>query len=488
MGHGDFESKYGFGNYHAHDDFSHNHPADPTEQIYDDDFDKLIKDVLNTIAARRGEVGITLEACHADNLVSAKEQGKTHEEYGYPQSFLERLSAEYPYVTFSGTGPWSDSKNMAESLATDARASGGYPELTAPVTSTGGGIWKHGNTVIFHHHDNQIAVRKSPFSSTETAKNLKINTVNYAIEILNQQANLTNAERKEILARICVDRKILKIENLKPENGFPYQAKSENDSTKRFTENEKAILKQEQDGYLQRVQTILSKTIYTDRDVLMIALGLNHPSIFNGRDDVFQGILKNEKLLKLVMVSCGKVLIAGKDNNNVIDLLLKQGIPINSVDEKGMTALHYVVQNFYVYSKEPLNLINKLLEHGANPENKDNQGRTPLMIADAHSKKQTVIGGASALELLRKRSVEKHSVNTVTSESKITPSQAIILRSLRYQPGEKKMLAGKISSHDDSGIQAAVEEKRKNDHAAPASTDRKSTDDSSITYSGYRKK
>ena len=33
MGHGDSESKYGFGNYHAHDDFGH--PPDDTEQIYD---------------------------------------------------------------------------------------------------------------------------------------------------------------------------------------------------------------------------------------------------------------------------------------------------------------------------------------------------------------------------------------------------------------------------------------------------------------------
>src|SRR3990167_331310 len=106
MGHGDFESKYGFGNYHAHDDFSHDHPADPTEQIYGDDFDNLIQDILNTLPARHDEIGITLEACHADNLVSAKKHGKTHEEYGYPQSFLERLSANYPHVTFSGTGPW----------------------------------------------------------------------------------------------------------------------------------------------------------------------------------------------------------------------------------------------------------------------------------------------------------------------------------------------------------------------------------------------
>jgi hypothetical protein len=61
-----------------------------------DNFNKLIKDILRTIPARHDEIGITLEVCHADNLVAAKERGKTHEEYGYPQSFLERLSAKYP--------------------------------------------------------------------------------------------------------------------------------------------------------------------------------------------------------------------------------------------------------------------------------------------------------------------------------------------------------------------------------------------------------
>lgn len=126
MGHGDAESKYGFGNYHAHDDFSH--PPDDTEQIYGDSFDKLIQDILSNIHAQNDEIGITLEQCHADNLVAA-------EKVGYTQSFLERLSANYLRVTFSGTGPWSDSKDLQESLATDARTSGGYPDLNAPITS-----------------------------------------------------------------------------------------------------------------------------------------------------------------------------------------------------------------------------------------------------------------------------------------------------------------------------------------------------------------
>lgn len=461
MGHGDSESKYGFGNYHAHDDFSH--PPDDTEQIYGAKFDKLIKDILKTIHVQNDEIGITLEQCHADNLVTA-------EKVGYTKSFLERLSAEYPRVTFSGTGPWSDSKVLQESLDTDSRASGGYPDLNAPITSMGGGIWKHGNTVIFHHNDDQIAVRKSPFASTETAKNLKINTINYAHEIMNQQTNLTNEERKAIITRICANRKILKIEDLKYESAFPHQVEFANEKITKLLGNEKIILKQEQDRYLQRVLTILLQDKYSNRDVLIIALSLNHRFIFNGRDDILQKVLVNENLLKLVMVSCGKVLLGAQNNNSVIDFLVKRGISINSVDDKGMTALHYAVQNFYVYREEQLNLVNKLLDHGANPESKDNKVRTPLILADVHSQKKTVLGGASVLKLLQERLEGKKLI-----EIEQTPPSKH-----EEKKKSKKQSFTSIFSHDDLTIQTAADEKRKREYVRP--TDKKTTDDSGIKY------
>lgn len=432
MGHGDAESKYGFGNYHAHDNF--NHPPDPTEQIYDDKFDELIQDILRTIHAKNGEIGITLEACHVDNLVTA-------EKVGYTKSFLERLSAKYPRVTFSGTGPWSVSKDLKESIATDARASGGYPELHSPITSMGGGIWKHGNTVIFHHNGNQIAVIKSPFASTETAKNLKINTVDYAREILNQ-TKLTSEEKKVIITKICANRKILKIEDLKHELVFPHQDQvdSENKIITKLVGNEKIILKQEQDRYLQRVYTILSQDKYTDRDVLIIALGLNHPFIFDGHDDVHQKILAKEDLLKLVMVSCGKVLLAAQNNDSIIDLLRNRGISINSVDEKGMTALHYAVNNFYVYRTEPLNLVKKLLDCGANIEAVDKNGRTPIDVATKHTQKETVIGG-SLVELLQQQRVVR-----------VTPVRSLLSTNLGFF---RKLEDGFLTEHrhDDPRIQ-----------------------------------
>lgn len=425
MGHGDNESKYGFGNYHAHDNF--NHPPDPTEQIYGDDFDKLIKDILRTILAK----GITLEQCHADNLVAAENEG-------YSQSFLERLSETYPQITFSGTGPWSDSKDLQESIATDSRASGGYPDLNAPITSMGGGIWKHGNTVIFHHNDNQIAVKKSPFASTETAKSLKTNTVNYAHEILNQQTNLTNEERKAIIIRICANRKILKIEDLKHEPAFPHQVESANEKIIKLVKNEKIILKQEQDRYLQRVDAILSKDTYSDRDVLIIALGLNHRFIFNGHEDILKRVLANEDLLKLVMVSCGKVLLAAQNNNSVIDLLVKRGISINSVDGKGMTALHYASNNFYVYRTEPLNLVKKLLDCGANVEASDKVGRTPIDVATEQSRKETVIGGGSLLELLQQHKEDEEMAKSAFGQGSNTAKMFSKSKKLSESGIEKK--------------------------------------------------
>ena len=90
-------------------------------------------------------------------------------------------------------------------------------------------------------------------------------------------------------------------------------------------------------------------------------------------------------------------------NDAIIALLLKNGIDINSVDENGMTALHYAVQNFYNYRNEPLNLINKLIACGADLEAKDNDNRTPLQLATEHSIKKTVIASCYLLLLLERK-------------------------------------------------------------------------------------
>jgi ankyrin repeat protein len=262
-------------------------------------------------------------------------------------------------------------------------------------------------------------------------------------------------------------------------------------------ENEKIILKQEQKRYLQRVQNILNKGEKADsRDILELALGLKNyaekgsikGSIFEGHGTLLAKVLYNKKLLELVMVACGKVLIASPSNDRLIDLLRSKNINVNSVDKDGMTALHYAVQNFYDYRAEQLNLIKKLLDCGADPEPKDKTGPTPLELAKKHSQDKTVVGGPGLLELLRQRPTGEHSVNSDTTEYKNTPSQAIIFRALGCKPGEQRTLAKEISSQDDSSIQTKAEEKRKNEQPVPAPTERKATDDSNITYSTFRKR
>jgi len=153
------------------------------------------------------------------------------------------------------------------------------------------------------------------------------------------------------------------------------------------------------------------------------------------------------------MVSCGKVLIGGPSNDNVIDLLLKQGIDINSTYQKGMTALHYAVQNFYNYREEPLNLINKLLKCGANTEIKDNQGSTPIDIAHEHSKDGRVTGSDKVIQSLNTNTPKPTSLiikNTIRKLFQMSQHKADELLSLPMQKREySKCKEGTLYLPDD---------------------------------------
>lgn len=364
------------------DSYGSNHPV----AIYGSAFDKIITDFEETLPKQHDEIVVTLEACNTDNCEQAARGNQE-------KTFLARLSETHQSMTFCGTGPW-DPKDPQ----TGYRASGGFPTLNAPITAMGGGIWKHGNSVIFYHENYQVVVRKSMFSSTETAKELKINTIGYAREVLKETA-LESDAIDEMITEICANRDILRIEDLKKVPDFP-QGKFEDPK-------EKQILEKEKNNYIVRVREILGRAEsgekFTERDLLIIALGLKDLSVFKGHEDLHDNILNNKALLQLMMVTCGKVIIADPSNDSIIDLLLERGIDINSVDEKGMSALHYAVQNFYNYRAEPLNLIKKLLDSGANLEAKDKQGRTPLMILKEHSEDRRVSAREEVQKLLEQR-------------------------------------------------------------------------------------
>ena len=362
---------------------------DKSELIYDN-FDDIIRDFQEASSQSPQKLTITLEACDTDNQALAKEQGQS-------KTFLERLSATHKDLTFCGTGPWSE-----KDPATGFRSSGGYPELTVPVTSIGGGIWKHGNSVIFHHDEHQLVAIKSKFASTQSTKALKINTVDYAREFLHY-SQLSTVNKEALMQAICSSRQAMKISDLDTFPSFP-QEKINNKKLSSIKAKENTIIQQEKSNYLTRVQSILleakSNGEFSDRDALVITLGLKdwveqpEQSVFQGHDDLVQEILSNQKLLQLVMVSCGKALIAGPSNDKLIDFLVKkQHIDSNCTDAMGMTALHYAVQNFYNYRQEPLRLVQKILDSGADINFKNHTGQTPLEIAKQHAKKSTVMNG-----------------------------------------------------------------------------------------------
>lgn len=363
--------EYGMGNCHG-----------PSEQLYGDNFDNLLYGFKQALPAHHGEVSVTLEGCNTDNQLNAaaNQQEKT---------FLERVSVKHPEITFGGTGPWNaqDAQTGFRSLA---------PE--APITSMAGNIWKAGNSVIFHHDEHQVAVRKSLFASTQTAKELKVNTIEYARTMLGKDGS------DELIAKIALNRDILKIQDLKKVDGFP-ELRFEGEDVAKFVEHEDRILSKEQENYLTRVRGILDRADpieqLTDRDVIEILLGLKEPSVFKGHEELLESILANKALLQLAMVSCGKVLVGGPSNDSVIDLLLKHGADINSADKKGMTALHYAVQVFYNYRKEPLNLIKKLLDCGASLDVQNKKGQTPIETAQEHSKDGRVTASDKLLASLK---------------------------------------------------------------------------------------
>lgn len=358
---------YGMGNYHG-----------SSEQLHDGSFDTLI-DHCKSVCTEASELYVTLEGCNTDSQINADSVGQA-------APFLVRLSKKHQGIIFGGSSPWDHQKTKANASET------GYRSLSpnSPITSMVGNVWKAGNSIIFHHNGIQIRAIKSLFASTQSAMALKSNTVKYALTL--------GLKEEEILA-IALRRDIQTIQDLKKVGAL---AGRRPDAL--FMQHMKAqeqIVSGERTTYVQRVTRILAKeSVPSAREIAVLLLGLKDTSVFNFHpegESVLSALLSRQDLLNLAMVSCGKVLVGGATNDHIINFLIKNGADINATDEKGMSALHYAVQNFYNYRDEPLHLIHTLLSKGANNELTDGAGKTPKERAAEHTLDPRVSGGNKLL-------------------------------------------------------------------------------------------
>lgn len=364
-------------------------------------FDHIINEYRGLSKSAGPCPAVTLEGCNTDDYQDAVEMGQT-------ATFLERLSETHPDITFIGTRPWNPSDN-----GTGVASSGGYPDLHSPIDVVKGGTWNYCDVIVFHHqfdHANllQLATKKPMYSTIESAKSLKLNTVAYAIEVLNSTSIERNV-REQLLREICLSRDVVKINDLSKIRGFPVDIPV-SQALFRLSYEESRITLHEKRHYISKIEEILKRAqsaTCTDRDYLDIALGLkNGAEIFSGNGHLLEVIFSDEILSSSVMAACGKVLIADSSNDEIIDYLLSRGVDINSKDSNGMTALHHAAQCFYNYRDEPSSLVRKLLNCGADPTLKthpaspSDTSHTPSDLLKAHSEDPRVVNAIEIQKLL----------------------------------------------------------------------------------------
>lgn len=408
MGHGN-GGYYGLGNCHGE-----------SEHFYDKKFDGLISSFEAALPDSQSKVFVTLEACNTDSQIDAAANGQQ-------KTFLERLSANHKNIVFGGSAPWDSDRPETgnRSLA---------PE--APVTSMVGNVWKAGNSVIFHDDECQYAAKKSIFSTSATSRELKINTVNYARAVL-------GVSDSALIKQIALRRDILKIEDLKKVEGFSDRVPIDVDVS-RYEDNEAKILAKEQARYIAKVQGILDRFDRgkqpTNRERLILTLGIKLPSIFYGHKDLQERLESNKPLLNLMMVSCGKTLIGGASNNQIIDRLIALGADINATDERGMTALHYAVQNFSNYAApEPLRMIQTFLDNGALLDIRSEAGETPGDIAERHVEDPRVCGKEQLLVKIGRKSVLEKPEEVKAALRRIFQMSDHMASELKSLPSERRI-------------------------------------------------
>ena len=141
---------------------------------------------------------------------------------------------------------------------------------------------------LFFHNDTQIAVRKSLFATTKTAKALKINTIEYAKAVLGDSASA------ELVNKIALDRDVLTINDLKKMYDLP-ELKFGQESIKKYIDEELRILGVERSNYITQIRDILDRASsiekITSRDLVVLLLGLKEPTIFKGNEGLLDSIL-----------------------------------------------------------------------------------------------------------------------------------------------------------------------------------------------------
>jgi Ankyrin repeats (3 copies) len=78
------------------------------------------------------------------------------------------------------------------------------------------------------------------------------------------------------------------------------------------------------------------------------------------------------------------------DDANFLELLFEHKVNLNRADSEGNTPLHYIAGNYVDYSNYDSDnyaskVVAKMIQHGADPNQKNRSGRTPLHIAVENS-------------------------------------------------------------------------------------------------------
>ena len=192
-------------------------------------------------------------------------------------------------------------------------------------------------------------------------------------------------DKRNLLTSISQDFDVVTITDLERITTIASLEKSIDEALSHLAVQQQLLLDHDAAQFLDKIQHIVNTyeadSSLIQKGLLTLLLSLRDPSLFDHEPILLNCILCNDKLINLLMIECGKALIADTSNDDIIDLLIAYGANINSADSDGMTALHHACKSFYLYRDEPLHLIDYLIQNGANPSISDSNGKMAIDIA-----------------------------------------------------------------------------------------------------------